>query len=244
MDNEPVAPVIPSGTEPTVFGTASFQGNGQAITSPDKGQSKPESVQAIPSSDTSAPQGTTFEELASKKGFKSADDLAAAYANLESQNKRVEMGFAELAKIRENPTQLESIPDVSNVQTPEAAQRIVEGIVKKFTRPLEDKIALQDLFFKNPDAAQYAASMAKLVKDSPGMNWEHAYKVAKFDDVAKQATEKAKQEVYQAIQQKQAVATDPARASAKDTRPLAELIKDKSIPFVEIQRIMKERFSQ
>ena len=243
MDNEPVAPVIPSGTEPTVFGTASFQGNGQAATSPDKGQSKSESAQADPSSDASAPQGTTFEELASKKGFKSADDLAAAYANLESQNKRVEMGFAELAKIRET-TQSEFVPDVSNVQTPEDAQRIVEGIVKKFTRPLEDKIALQDLFFKNPDAAQYAASMAKLVKDSPGMNWEHAYKVAKFDDVAKQATEKAKQEVYQAIQQKQAVATAPARASAKDTRPLAELIKDKSIPFVEIQRIMKERFSQ
>jgi hypothetical protein len=238
MDNENNAPIIPAGTEPTVFGTTAF--SGQAQNSPDMGQSEAN----IPQTSTNqAPSRTSFEELAAKKGFQSADDLADAYRNLESQNTRVEMSLAELAKIRS--TQSEQPSEVpTQVETQDDAMKVVENIVRRYTRPLEDKLQLSDLFNKNPDAQSYAGEMGRLVKENPGISWDVAYKAAKFDALDKQSRERGRQEAYQAIQQKQAVAPQPVKAALNKEASLSDIVRDKSVPFKEIQRIMKERFSQ
>lgn len=251
MDNkQTAAPVIPLGTESmhnAVYNPANAN-SGQAASLPDTGKPESEVQPELQSSPSNAPVGTTFEELAAKKGFKSADDLAAAYANLESQNKRVEMGLSELAKLRSESTQQpteEPTVDMNNVQSQEDALKVVEKIVRKHTRPLEDQLALQNLFMKNPDAQQYAGDMARVVKENPGISWEVAYKAAKFDRVGSQAKEEGRKEAYQTIQKKQEVAVGAGKPTAsRDNRPLDELIKDKGIPFTEVQRIMRERFSQ
>ena len=260
MDNgQQAAPVIPSGTERTVYGTASYMGNapfagsspvpvanGQAVSLPSTGQSEAVAALAQQSGEAKAPLGTTFDDLAVKKGFRNADDLAAAYENLESQNKRVEMSLAELVKLREQTIpQSEIAPDELNqVQTQEDALKVVERVVKKFTRPLEDKLALQELFHNNPDAPSFASDMAKLVKENPGVSWAVAYRAAKFEALDKQSREKGRQEAYQTIQQKQAATVSQPATPQKSAQGLKELIGDKSIPFREVTRIMKERFSQ
>lgn len=241
MDNEnKTAPIIPAGTEPTVYGTTVFQAdNGQAASSPDV--SKPQQV--APAANPQAPQeGTTFEELAVKKGFKSADDLARSYAELESRNTRVEMGLSELVRVRtESQPQTEAN---ASVETAEDAVRVVEGIVRKQIDPLRDQLQLQDLFLRYPDAKDFAPQMAKVIKDNPGTAWEVAYRAAKFDALASQAKKEGTQQAYQTIQQKQSASVEPARPAVTKERNLDELIRDKSIPFSEIQKIVKERFSQ
>lgn len=254
MDNvQTVAPIIPAGTEKTVFGTTTFaQNNRQAASAPDTSKSGTQHAPAAAAGAGNAPAGnapagTTFQELAAKKGFQSADDLATAYNNLESQNKRVEMGLAEVLKAREEQLQSEqayTAEELNQAQTQEQAVKVVEGLIKRHTRPLEDKLALQDLFFRNADAKQYAADIAKAVKENPGISWEAAYKIAKYDNASKEAQERGRQEAYQTIVQKQQIATDGVRGTVKSQRPLDELIRDKSIPFTEVQRIMKERFLQ
>ena len=257
MDNEnKTAPIIPSGTNPTVFGGQSFQnGLGQAAASPDNGQvAGGEAPQAGANNAPNSSPGITFAELAAKKGFKSPDDMAKAYAESESQKTRVEMSLSEMIKIRNdgqdessfgNIQQPAAQPQTVEVNTPEDAMRIVEKVVKRFTRPLEDKLALQELSYKNPDFSQYANEMAKIVKENPGVAWDVAYRAAKFNDLDKKSREAGRQEAYQGQQQKQAVMAGGQRVTApRPQRPIEELIKDKSVPFSEVQRIMKERFSQ
>src|SRR3990167_1694140 len=251
------APMIPAGTERSVHGAASFVGNqpfvpssplnqGQAAVLPSTGKSESAGPVAQHSSGANAPQGTTFADLAAKKGFQSADDLAAAYQNLESQNKRVEMSLSELvsSRLQAQPNDEVTTEELANAQSQEAALKIVEKVVRKFTRPLEDKLALQDLMANNQDAAQYASEMANLVKTNPGISWDVAYKAAKFDRLAVQAREEGKREAYQGIQHKQAFTVESPKAAAKDSKPLLDLIKDKNIPFHEVSRIMRERFRQ
>lgn len=258
MDNaNPSAPVIPAGTERTVFGTASFpaqQTPGQAPAAPDNNQALPvpaqDPVQPTPSQAATpqTPAAITFEELARQKGFNSPDELARSYSELESQNTRVSMGLSELIRIRQesNPESPVTVTP-EQVQTPEDAMRVISGIVEKQTRPLKDQIELQNLFQNYPDARQLAPAMAQIVKDNPGIKWETAYKAAKADGVPQStqaAVQQGMQQAYQNIQQKQNVAVQPARAAVQNQRPIQEIIADRSIPFSEVQRIMRERFTQ
>lgn len=259
MDNtNPTAPVIPAGTQ-TIGGVAynplqaaQNAGNGQAVSVPNVNQAQPvqqqNAVQPTPQDAASGqPQAITFEELAAQKGFKSADDLAKAYTNLEQHSTRVGMGLSELIKIRgESSTpQQPSVPvSPQEVQSTEDAVRILDSVVEKHTRPLKDQLALQELFYNHPDARQLAPEIAKIVKENPGVSWDIAYKAAKSTTVEQQALQAGRQQAYQDIQTKQAVNVQPAKAAPNQGRPLQEIISDPSVPFSEVQRIMRERFSQ
>ena len=255
MDNENQAPVIPSGTEPI--------GNDGTITSRDTvgqaHQNSPTQVQSESVGSLNAQQPgevqassieTTFAELAAKKGWQSPEDMAKAYAHLESHNTKVEMSMAELANARE--TEEQELPQESSnesvgpVESHDEALRVVQNIVKQQTKPLQDQIALMNLFNKSPDAKNYATQMAKVVKDNPGVSWEVAYKAAKFDDVSKQANVQGTQEAQDMQQLKQAAITGVAKPTPRDTRSVESLVEDKSIPLSEIRKMIleKERFSQ
>jgi hypothetical protein len=187
----------------------------------------------------------TFEKLAQLKGFKSPDEMAKAYTESEKQKTRVEMGLSELLRIRGEssvPTEQEINPD--SIRTSEDAVRVLDRVVQRHTQPLKDQLALQELFYQFPDAKKYATQMADVVKTNPGVSWEVAYKAAKFNDVAKEATAQGRTEAFKTLQQKQVMVAQPAQPSQRDVRPIDDLIKDRSIPFAEVQRIMRERFSQ
>lgn len=248
------APIIPAGTENTVFGTRSF---GQAVPLPTP---KPQAEIQLPEPKT-LPEldhevgieltpppktGTTFAELAEKKGFKSPDDLAKSYAELESKKGRLEMGLNELAALRTQPVQQ---PAPIEVKTENDAIRLVQQIVdqrmQSVVRPLEDKVQLQEFSRLNPDFQQYAGRIAQVVKENPNISWESAYKIAKFDTLQEQSKEAGKQEAYQTIAQKQAsVVGQPRPQAQRNEQPLANMVADKNVPWKEVQRIMKERFSQ
>ncbi len=242
MDNENNGPIIPAGTE-KMYNSVYNPMTGQPAVSPTN--DKP-AEQAPQTGEENAPTGTTFDELAAKKGFKSPEDLAKAYMNLEAQNTKVTMSLADLAKSRDDAqTHIanESSQNV-RVETQDDAMKVVENIVRKATRPLEDKLALQDLLLRNPDVKDYASEMAKVVKDNPGVTWETAYKAAKFDALQRTSVEKGRQEAYQTMQQKQSVNVAPARPKASNQQSLENLVKDRSIPFKELQKIMRERFNK
>lgn len=126
----------------------------------------------------------TYEELAAKKGFRSPDDLAASYANLESQNKRVEVTLAEAIKAREQLPQDFTDEEVSQVQeakTQDEAIKIVNRLIDKRVRATEDKWEYQMYLMQNPDDRNYASDAIRIVKENPGIKWETAFKAAKAD---------------------------------------------------------------
>lgn len=158
------------------------------------------------------------------------------------------MSLGELIKLKtETQEQVEASQQIpADVQSKEDAMKVIEQTVRKFTKPLEEQIALQNLFARFPDATSFAAEMGKIVKESPGISWEHAYKIAKSDSAEKSAFERGRQEALKTGEQKQSLQQSSKGGSVQRDggRSLQELIADRSIPFSEVQRIMKERFSK
>ena len=236
------APVIPAGTNPTVYGTKAFtqEQSGQAQPLPNS----PSTVQA------NAPEGTTFAELAAKKGFSSPDDMAKAYSNLESHNKKVEMTAADIIKqVYENQpaTSVGPIPPVTPQQAQGEAEaiKIVQSIVDSKMKPLQEKVALQELFLNKKDAPQYANGIATAVKENPGISWEAAYKLAKFDALQQQAVEQTQTKTQAtATLKREVMAGNGSPAQSRGGPDVRSIIKDRSIPFKEVDRMVREYLSQ
>src|SRR3990167_10266514 len=80
---------------------------------PEQGQADEEDINTSPANeeseqstdsyapDESAETGTTFDELAKKKGWQNPDDMAKSYAELERHKTTVEMDRAALIKARD-----------------------------------------------------------------------------------------------------------------------------------------------
>lgn len=249
--DNPGAPVIPAGTQPTAFGGKSFNSNGTPFSGnaplQNQGQGTPSPAASFSQNATQsqdAPEGTTFADLAAKKGFASPDDLAKAYANLETHNKRVEMTAADILKeISPVPAQAPVAPP-QPVSPDDAAINIVKSIVQSETRPLQQQIELQNLFMKNPDAVQYAPGLAKAVKENPGISWEGAYKIAKFDSLEQSAQKNQqvqRQQTDQLRTQTLVGSPSPTERGGPDVR---SIIKDRSVPFKEVDRIVRDYLTQ
>lgn len=250
QDNASSAPVIPQGTN-TQGGVAynSLQASVAAVQNAGQAQSAPV---VNSGSSQNAPEGTTFAELAQKKGFQTPDDLAKAYANLEYHNKKVEMTAADIIKAVQDapaPVVAQPVPQAparppvyaQPQQNPdEAALNIVKAIVQNEVKPLQQTVELQQLFLNNPDAKEYAEGIAKAVKENPGISWGNAYKIAKFDASQQQAETKGQQEAYQAIQQKQTVLAGSPSPAVRATPDISSVIKDRNVPFREVDRMVRE----
>lgn len=241
QDN-PSAPVIPAGT--TSQGGMMYDPLKEAIKAQNgQGQLSPQSVQQQAPAQNAPQDGTTFAELAAKKGWQSPDDMAKSYANLESHNKKVEMTADDILKMvqaQPQPQQIvQPVAPQQNIPDQQAIQ-IVQAIVDNTVKPLQERVALQDLFLNNPDAKEFATGIAEVVKSNPGISWPNAYKLAKYDAVQQQSVQQGRQEAYKNIAQKQefiAGASVPTQRSGPDVR---NVIKDRSIPFQEVDRMVRE----
>lgn len=259
IDNTGNAPVIPAGTEPNVFGTNKFsQDNGQANAVPTQG--KKQVIQTSQTNSQNASQDTaeaetTFEGLATKKGFKSVDDLAKSYTELETKlGKKESIDQAELlqAKIQaqqdfEGKTQkqmTQQLQEVNPDMPQDEAVKIVQGMIDKAISPLKEKLAIQDTF-KNPEDMKFASDVAKIVRNNPNVPWDVALDAVKQRQMSKETIKaEGRNEAYQTIQQKQSGQSDIVQTGTKNQPNLEQIINDKNMPFSEIQKIMKERFSQ
>lgn len=125
---------------------------------------------------------TTYDELVSKKGFKSVEDLAIAYKNLESQNKRVEVSLADAMKARQiEPESEEELSSIGEAETSEDALRIVQNLINKRVAQVEDKWEYKEYLQENPNDRQFAAEAIEIVKDNPGIKWSIAFKAARAE---------------------------------------------------------------
>lgn len=181
------------------------------------------------SAETEAPEeqaedGTTFEELAQKKGFRTPNDLAKAYRELESHTTKVQMDRAELLKARGGDPKGKTVQPGSELE--------------KEVRAIKERVEINELFSKYTDAKDYSKQMAEHIKEHPNASWEQAYRYVKFDDLAKTSKQEGRREAYQNIDQKAKIISEkpaPRKAPKKD---LASLIKDRTVPLAEIEKLL------
>lgn len=196
----------------------------------------PENVEADLSDASDAPsdeasEGTTFEELAQKKGWSSPDDLAKAYRELESQNKRVEMDRASLLKIRQTEKRSDVVEEEPTLE---------ESGVLREVREMKERLEIKELFDTHKDAGEYSKRMADFIKENPHATWESAYRFVKFEDLEKRARDEGRQEAYQNIEQKKKASGVSSGPKTKKGKTLDELVRDKDVPLSEIEKMLTQ----
>jgi len=167
----------------------------------------------VPAEPTQAPTGTSFEEIAAKKGFKSPDDLAKAYANLESQNTKVEMKKADLEKLffSEQPrvtpqpetrftpdSEAKALDELRRFVQSEAVEPLKKELQQQFKTEVA-RLELKSVIKERPDFVKYAGDIKELKSKYPDMPFDEAYiyaKALKGDLVQEARSEGLKQGTY------------------------------------------------
>lgn len=135
---------------------------------------------------------TSFEAIASKKGFKSPDDLAKAYANLERQTTRVSQKAADYEKVffsqpQEQKQEVYAMPNLTDETKAldeldkfvnERTQKAISQAELKFRTELA-KIELNQVIEKTPDFGDYVTEVKELKTKYPEMSFRDAYTFAK-----------------------------------------------------------------
>jgi hypothetical protein len=138
------------------------------------------SSDAAPSDETEAAEQSAFEELAAKKGFKDADAMAQAYANLESKNTQIAQSRAEL--LRNIDSQMEQPapePQTQPVEEDgELAQLLRPHMEPMMTQLREQQGIIRQLSINNainevsgefPEVIQQQETVLKFLRNRPDM---------------------------------------------------------------------------
>lgn len=140
---------------------------------------------------------------------------------------------------------LETKPEPQPVVKPtgeegyEDALRIVDNrIEEKVSRKLEEvnrKIDLDRTIQQYPDFFNYSELVKTKIQENPGLKWEDAYKLAKYDAAQIEAQEKGKQIAYQKIEEKKAAVVETAtkaKATPGGNETIDPLARDASGKFI------------
>lgn len=187
-------------------------GNGQVtgMDAPPMNQDGPTYPSSSNAPDQNGQPGTTFAELAAKKGFKSPDDLATSYAHLERKQS------------------LQPSPQISGQPIPKTNSEPLDNSERALLYKLAQRAEIDDLKAKYNDVNDYATAILDKVKTVPGMPLEDAYMAVKY----KAAQEAARQEGYNSGRQEgMTVAEQKMRAAT--TMPSAR--NDMPAPTIESQ---------
>lgn len=184
---------------------------------------------------------STFAELAAKKGFKSADDLAKSYLELEKSHTRQSMDYTDLLKAKQDGIgqMVDTVQDANPGMEQDEAVKIVQRMIDKAISPLREQLAIKDTF-KSDEDRKYAPKVAELVKKNPNIPWDVALDTVKFREGQAQPQKRVNDT---SNLKKSASQPDGNSAGMKKGVDIANIVNDKSIPFAEVQRIMKEKFS-
>lgn len=155
-----------------------------------------------------APKGTTFQELAAKKGWKSPDDMAKSYREIESHSTKVSQKASDLEKEffnREPSAPSQQMPDDAALQE---LDKFVNERVKKEVQAIrsewqdrEARRELREVMDKNQDFGKYAKDVKELKTQYPNMSFGDALLFAKAQkgDLQSEATSKAMQTKTEAV---------------------------------------------
>lgn len=247
-ENNGDAPIIPAGTQRNLYGsTMAFAPTGEQTPAP---TAQTREGETTPTAQTDAPKGTTFAELAAKKGFRDADALAAAYANLETSHTAKSMELSELVKVRQEgaratPQAQERAQQALEDKgyTPDEAITIVKKLIQEEVAPVKEQLAIRETF-RNPDDMQHAPAVAELVRKNPTIPWDAALKLVKYDILAAKASEgEALKKSHTDNLRTQTQAGSPNNRMSREVN-LDSIVRDKNIPFKEVQKMVREHFSQ
>lgn len=182
----------------------------------------------------------SFDTLAAKKGFKTPDDLAKAYANLERQNTKTSMKAAELEKaffpqeVRteapQTPTGLKAETNAIDELRDFGKREFVEPLKQEFDQRLKTEIAkleLRQTVKDNPDFAKYAEDVKELKTKHPSMSFSEAYTFAKAlkGDSLSEAKAQAYSEGAKVGYKQVAAQVAPTKAAAEDKIAATDLLQ-------------------
>ena len=177
---------------------------------------------------------TTFNELAAKKGWKTPDDLAKAYANLEGHSTKTSQEKSELEKAFFNakPNEQTSVAtdDVALQELDKFVNQRVTNEISKIRAEWQDRESrreLRDTIDKNPDFGKYAQDVKELKSKYPGMPFDEAYTVAKAlkGDLATQAKAEGMKLSVEAVQRQTAAQVAPEKKGAENKIAATDLLQ-------------------
>lgn len=163
-----------------------------------------------------APKGTTFQELAAKKGWNSPDDLAKAYRELESHSTKVSQKASDLEKeffSKQESSPSQTLPDDAALQELDkfVNQRVSKEIqaIRAEFQDREARRELREVMDKNQDFGKYAKDIKEIKTQYPNMSFNDALLFAKAQkgDLVKEATSKAFQQKTETVQKQMAAQT-------------------------------------
>lgn len=245
-ENDGKTPIVPAGTGKDMFGKTqplyapNTFGQGSAAPHANDGQTAQPNQQQ-------APPGATFADLAAKKGWASPDDMAKSYANLESSHTKKSMELSDLMDARlgnqSAPQSQSGTQQSEKSYTPDEALAIVDRLIDSRVAPLREQLAIRETF-KTEEDMQYAPQVAELVKKNPTIPWDVALKAVKYDTAASKLQEvNAQNQSHEAAQKEKAQAASGGNRSQSASNVQA-IMSDKSIPWKEKDRIMREHFGR
>lgn len=179
--------------------------------------------------------GTTFEELAAKKGFKSPDDLAKAYANIESHSTKVAQEKSELEKLFfQQPTQPEpKQPDDALAELDRFVSEKLSEKEKQLEHKFETKLAkleLEKVIEKNPDFQKYASDVKDIKVRFPNMSFSEALLLAKAQkgSLVAEAKSQALKEAVEVVQRQSQAQVAPEKTAAENKVTAQDLLQGAS----------------
>ena len=236
MDNQTTENVVP---------TTPSDGQVEQTTTPgvDKNQAGENQQPITQEALNQQTQRSTFDELAAKKGFKSADDLAKSYMELEKSHTKQSMDYNDLLEAKQSASGMdravETVQNANPGMEQDEAVKIVQRMIDKSISPIKEQLAIKDTF-KTDEDRKYVSQVAELVKKNPTIPWDVALDTVKY----REGLRNTQNSVQDTANVKQSASQpDSSSVGMKKGVNIEDVVRDKSIPFSEVQKIMKERFS-
>jgi hypothetical protein len=187
--------------------------------------------------------------------FKSQEDLANAYKELESHSKKVEMDKADLDKfVKEAYGDAETQPKTEQEKaTPEAPKGSIEelkphlaGVIEQMMTPAIAKIETQHMVDKyGEDFKANASKVASAKRENPSLSLEDAYKLVTYDSVATRSESKGVEKASQTAEQKvkaQVESTKPSGAVTSSS--IEDAVRDPNVGVADVAEALGPEYKK
>lgn len=233
---------------------------GLSTAAPSQGQVAPQAQ--VPSNDAQGAVVGAPQDQSPAKGeagtgeglllgkFKSPEDLAKAYQELESHNKKVEMDRAELEKLFVQSTEpSQEKPAPSQEQATEdpvdiLAKEVSERVNRSFS-PVVARLEVDSMVRKYGDKFIAIAAEVKAFKDAnPNRTLESAYKEVAYDHLQKTQREQSANAQAQADASAQRAQVETSQPSGYRAPTIEDAIKDPNVSVTEISEALGPEYSK
>lgn len=134
---------------------------------------------------------------------------------IDERNKYKEL----IGTLSQTPAQPQvKTPDYQEEDVASTVKPLIDDVVDKKIGQISRQLELDRTIAQNPDFFKYADSIKEKIQENPHLNWNDAYKLAKFDYAQYEAREQGKIEATQKIQEKRRATVETA-SKAKSSRP-------------------------